>query len=154
MIENLRLKELCPCNMARPTIAKTDFGNLACMNVLLPDQGFVFMLLEQSLKDIDAGSNVNVMVTLTKFGQKDGGILDLSEIVDTSYVKAISLHTACTISAHDPRVHLLWARHGLEEIVGARGKMFSALSMYEAANVSSNLDGKKMDVSFFEGPFV
>lgn len=62
VIENLRLKELCPCNMARPTIAKTDFGNLACMNVLLPDQGFVFMLLEQSLKGIDAGSNVTVML--------------------------------------------------------------------------------------------
>lgn len=78
----------------------------------------MWMLVQQCLKGVDVGTYVNMMVT-----------------------------SVCNINARDPRVHLLWARHGLEEIFGVRGIMFSVLSMYETANFSTNLDRKEMDIS-------
>jgi len=37
-------------------------------------------------------------------------------------------------------MHLMWSRYGVQELVGNRGSLFSALTMNETANFSSNSD--------------
>lgn len=44
------------------------------------------------------------------------------------------------LSAKDPKTDLLWSRHGLQEVVGYRGTLYTATAIPEAANFQSNLD--------------
>jgi len=41
----------------------------------------------------------------------------------------------------------MWSRYGVQELVGNRGSLFSALAMNETANFTSNIDHKGIDIS-------
>lgn len=70
-----------------------------------------------------------IMISVTKFGQKQEEPVIL-DFLDLKHVTSMSIHAACTITAKDPRVHILWSRY----------------EMHEAVNFQSNLDNKGMDV--------
>lgn len=141
------LCDMVPRNMDRPSMQKAKFYDLSKFNVVAGDQGFVLMLLQKSIRKVSDSMQVKIMLTLSQFGQKMDDIIDYSGIVDVQYIKCVSLHTACNIHAKDPRVHLMWSRYGIEEVVGNRGSVFSTLCMNEAANFSSNLDHREIDIT-------
>ncbi|XDV26304.1 hypothetical protein PO909_030054 [Leuciscus waleckii] len=140
------LRTMAPRNMDRPSMLKANFHDVSRFNVLDGDQGFAFMLLQRSISEVTKGLNIDVMLTLSMFGQKSEDMIDYSGFVDTNYIVSVSLHTACNIHAKDPRIHLMWSRYGVQEVVGNIGSLFSAVCMNEAANFSSNLDHRGLDI--------
>ena len=43
--------------------------------------------------------------------------------------------------------HLFWAKYGLMEVTGRRGSLYTPLTLINAANFQSNLEGRNWDVS-------
>lgn len=118
------------------------------MNVLKKDQLFILQLLDESIAQATASNDhMFIMRTLSKFGEKDEDPLSLYTLVDLTYVQNMSVHAACTLAAQNPSTHLLWSRYGLQNLVGPRGRLYTALSIHEAVNFQSNLDGRAMDIS-------
>jgi len=143
------LKSLNPRELKRPTIQKNSLSNLSRMNILQPDQAFVLTLLDREIQkhNTDNNDDIVLVLSISKFGQKEEGQLDVSALVDLRHVASASVHAACTISANNENLHLLWACCGVQEVVGRRGKLFTALSMCEATNFQSNLDGHALDIT-------
>ncbi|CAL8283106.1 unnamed protein product [Lota lota] len=82
------------------------------------DLHFVLQMLDSAVRHANrTDDDVSLMVTLTRFGQKEVEPVSL-DFLDMQHVTSISVHAACTVSAKDPKTHLLWSRHGLQDIVG------------------------------------
>lgn len=100
--------------------------------------------------DLNYDSAFSVVLSLTMFCQKSPGHLDLAALVDTSGIQHVSVHATCSlvpsISSIDRRMHILWSRVGLEEVVDGRGCLYLCLSFDQCANYQSNLDGRPLDV--------
>ncbi|CAM4573409.1 unnamed protein product [Leuciscus chuanchicus] len=141
-----KLRNLQPRDLARPTVLKNNLCNLALMNK--KDRRFILQLLDESIDQVTASYNhLTILKTLSIFGQKDDSSLALSRLVDLAHVQSMSIHAACTLTAKDPSTHLLWSRYGLQELVGHRGRLYTALSIHEAVNYQSKLDCSDMDIS-------
>lgn len=85
------------------------------------------------------------MPTLTRFRQKHDSIFYLG-FLSTELVKGLSLHMACTMTAKDSNLHLLWSRHGLQFLCSFATKHFTALGMHEAANMQTSLELPTLDI--------
>ena len=120
--------------------------NTLTMNILPEDQQFIFSLLDRALQ-AETHPDIEVMIIVTQFGQKDKSPLDLSQCFELPKIKTISIHSACNLNAEEYNTHLLWAREGLREVIGNRGKLFTCLSISEAANFQTNLDIRAIDIT-------
>ncbi|KAK6165028.1 hypothetical protein SNE40_017417 [Patella caerulea] len=136
-----------PAELRRPSLRKNASFRISNMNVLPQDQEFILSLLDRAVLDTELEVGTEVLIFASKFGMKDKQPLTLSGIFFMDQVRYISVHTACTLSAEYCNTHILWARHGLYEIVGRRGRFFGCLGIREAANFQSNLDARAMDIS-------
>ncbi len=135
-----------PNDMQRPSIQKQCVFDTAKMNVLQQDLAFILGLLDKALMNANnSDEDVFIMVSLTKFGQKQEEPLIL-DFINTAHVTSMSVHTACNIKAKDPQVHILWSRYGLQDLVGVGGRLFSVLSMHEAVNFQTTLDKKRSNI--------
>ena len=141
------LQTLSSENMNRPTIKKNSLHEISSMNILPQDQEFVLNLFDKALEKTNTPSDLKVMRVVTKFGQKQTEALNLSNMCNISEILSLSVHTACNLDAREHNTHLLWARRGIQEVIGTRGKLFSCLSLSEAANFQSNLDSQAIDVT-------
>lgn len=101
-----RLKRLPPVELERPTIMKNDLSNLGRMNVLACDQKFILDLFMQSVLDVNQDLDMTIVLTLSKFGQRDHRWFDLHSLVDCYGVTSVSYHVVCNIRKHDPSIHL------------------------------------------------
>ncbi|MGL5596829.1 MAG: hypothetical protein ACRDDA_01630 [Aeromonas sp.] len=143
-----KLKNVPPSDLSRPTVQKNNPNQLAKMNVLKKDKQFILQLLDESIAQVGASSESFLIIrALSKFGQKEEDPLSLETLVDLTYIHCMSVHAACTLTAQNPSTHLLWSRYGLQNLVGPRGRLYSALSIHEAVNYQSNLDGRAIDIS-------
>lgn len=142
------LQNLSPEDMNRPTIKKNCLSDTSSMNILPQDQDFIMGLLDKALAEsIRQVSCLKIVIIASKFGQKQEEQENLGQLFHTGGISTVSIHTACNLSAEVYHLHLLWARHGLQELVGDRGQLFSCLSMAETANFQTNLDNRLIDVS-------
>lgn len=134
-------------DVRRPTMDKNSWSDFTSWNVLEEDQHYVLALLDEAVHAVTRDGRLTILITMTKFGQKDKTRLDVGSLANVRHVRNVSIHAAAVVASKDERTHLLWSRLGLEEIGGRRGSYYPALSMHEAANFSSNLDGKSTDWS-------
>jgi len=104
---------------------KAIFNDVSRFNVLDGDQGFVFMLLQRSISEVTKWLNIDIMLTLSMFGQKSEDIIDYSEFMDTNYI--VSIFEYRIIHAKDQRIHLMWSRYGVQKVVGNRVVCFQLL---------------------------
>lgn len=140
------LTTLTGTDLARESIVKNSLSNPSKFNVLDDDQEFILNLLGKAAREAEPDS-AKFMWTLTRFGQKREWPLFLHGLAAPENTTAVSVHVACTLSAKPGSgVHVLWSSSGLEGWIGDRGEMFPALSVSEAANYQSNLDGRPMDI--------
>lgn len=86
--------------------------------------------------------SLRILLSISKFGQKSTDGLMLPGMVSRESIKCASVHVVVTLMPVDGRVHVMWSRTGLQSQVGNRGTLFPALSMAEAANFQSALDGR------------
>ena len=129
----------------RPTIQRNNLSNLKGWNLSPGDQGFVLGKLDQALQALPIPDQVKPYVFATQFGQKDHAVVDLAGDFNMAFIYNISIHSAFELSVTS--LHLLWSRTGLQELLGNRGIMYTALSFAECANYQSNLDHRKIDLS-------
>lgn len=141
-----RLKMLSPKDLERPSIMKSQLGYLTRMNVLHSDQKFVLEVFNQALSFVNNDVDMHILMSLSKFGQKDDREFNLGALVDPDGVMNVSYHAACNVCPVDPSIDLFWSRFGLQEVVGRRGTLFPVYSMAEASNYQSNIDNKDLDV--------
>lgn len=143
---SLRLRSVSPEDLERPTLQKTNLSTLGRINILNVDQQFMLQHLQQSVLAVNQDIDMAILLTITKFGQKDARRFDLSKLVSPDGIVNVSYHVACNIRAQDTSVDLLWSRSGLQEVVGQRGTLFPVYSMSESANFQSNIDQVPLDV--------
>ena len=141
------LRGLSARDKSRPTLQKQGTSNTARFNVLWQDLPFIMSLLDKAVEEANSCRFLQVMLTLNQFGQKAPNTLELTDIVDVTDVKAVSVHLAVKFVAIDYDQHILFSRYGLQDLVGARGKLFSVLGMHEATNFQTNLDHLPIDVA-------
>ena len=141
------LTHLAPCEMGRPSIQKNSLHDTSHMNILSQDHVFIMNMLDQALGKTICPSDTKVLIMASKFGQKEKTALIIPELFHHDLVKHVTVHSAVTLDASAYSTHLFWARQGIQEIVGDRGVVFCCLSLAEAANFQTNLDGRLMDVS-------
>lgn len=72
------------------------------------------------MNDVNVDTDMAIVMTLIKFGQKDSSYFDLHSLVHTYGVVNMSYHVACEIHPDNPAIDLLWSRCGLQEVVGQR----------------------------------
>lgn len=116
----LILRSLSPQDLERPTIMKNLLTNLGKMNILHEDQKCILRLFHKSLLAVNEDIDMAIILTISKFGQKDDRPFDLSKLVHPNGIVNVSYHVACNIHSQDKSVDLLWSRCGLQEVVGQR----------------------------------
>ncbi len=99
------LKTLSVEDMERPTIQKNNLNNLGKMNILKKDQTFILELFKQANLSVNDDLDMAMIVTMTKFGQKDEQEFDLGCLINTEGVCNVSYHAACTVCPLDPSVN-------------------------------------------------
>lgn len=102
---------------------KNPLTNLGKMNILHEDQKFILRLFHESLLAVNEDIDMAIILTISKFGQKDDRPFDLSKLVHPNGIANVSYHVACNIHSQDASVDLLWSRCGLQEVVGERGTL-------------------------------
>ncbi|MGL5292873.1 MAG: hypothetical protein ACRC9V_03665, partial [Aeromonas sp.] len=141
-----KLVTLSQEDMSRPSVFKADLFNMSKLNIVADDLQFMLALFTTAFNEANVDPGVKMILTLTKFGQKDPKEFNLSSLANPAGVKCATLHVACTLSHDDLDTDLMWSRRGLQDLVGVRGNLFSVLGMKEVANFQSNLDHLQMDM--------
>lgn len=143
---NELLRQVPDKDMARPSYRKNLIGKSnQSINILPVDQAFYMSLLDQALATLKMEKDLHAIIYAVKFGMKDPTTIYLSGKFNK--ITKISLHCAAELSSSAANVHLLWAKEGIRQIVGNRGRIFSCLSINEALNFQSNMDGRALDIS-------
>lgn len=140
------MQRLSADDMERPTVKKNKLYDLSCFNILPPDQDFFLNLMDIAVENTEKTDALRPCIILSKFGQKQRSPLNLSDVCVLSKVTCISIHTGCEIQSAHNNTHHFWSNYALQDLVGRRGQLYPALSLREAVNFASNLDGKEMDI--------
>ncbi|CAM4735956.1 unnamed protein product [Leuciscus chuanchicus] len=140
------LKSVPTKDMKRPTMQKNRLYDLSHFNILKQDQDFFFDVFDRALQSqpIDC---LKPIIILCQFGQKDRSHLNLSELCYERGFRCISIHAACEIGSLHENIHHFWSKYALEDLVGNKGSIFCPLSLREALNFQTNLDGQCMEIS-------
>lgn len=93
-----RLKMLSPKDLERPSIIKNNLRNLTRMNILHCDQKFVLEVFNQAVSAINYDLDMHILMSLSKFSQKDDREFNLGALVDTEGVINVSYHAALCVS--------------------------------------------------------
>lgn len=133
-----------PQDRCRPTLQKQNSRNTENYNVLKQDLRYILSLLDIALRASDI-SFLKPVLFLNKFGQKDARSFDLFSVANPLEVSSVSAHVAVKITAVDPEIHLLFARYGLQELVGYSGCIYTVLGIHEATNFQTDLDRRKIN---------
>ncbi|MEQ2166835.1 hypothetical protein GOODEAATRI_032375, partial [Goodea atripinnis] len=134
-------------NKCRPTLQKQVSSETSIYNVLPQDSLYIFSLVDKAIGDVIQCPFLKPAIFLTRFGQKHEDSMDLTDIVNPCEVASVSVHVAAKLTAHDPEIHTLFSRYGLEQLVGSRGSLYSVLGMHEAANYHTDLKHSALNVS-------
>jgi len=78
---SLRMRSLPPEDLERPTIQKNNLINMGRMNILEADQAFILKQLHQSVLAVNDDLDMSIILSITKFGQKDPRTFDLGKLV-------------------------------------------------------------------------
>lgn len=141
------LRELPPEDMTCPSVQNNNVFDVSKFRICYDDQDFILGILEQAVQKVRLPPGVAVMRTLTRLGGKDSKPVDLRDLCHSmDHIKSVSVHVACSMTHEDEEVDLMWSRWGINNLAGRRGNVFTNLSIHEAANFQSNLDGRSMDV--------
>ena len=116
--------------------------------VVLPqDQTFILDILDQAIQRTEKRPGLETVITLHKVRKKDPGTLILGDIVNRDNVQRMSIHSACEIHTAEEDSLLFWAKYGVLQVIGSRGNAYTPLTLVEACNFQTNLDGRPMDIS-------
>lgn len=140
------LKGLPEQDLSRPTIKKNKLYDLSRFNILPQDQEFMLNLIDNAVINTQPPHALKPLVFMCKFGQKQTSLLIFGDTFDMSNVRCISIHSACDVRSKKGNVHHFWSKYALHDLVGRLGTMYNALSLREAVNYQSNLDGKLMSI--------
>lgn len=123
--------------MKRPSLRKNVLNDTQNMHILPQDQDFFWDILEQAIGHVELHRQIEFVRIATKFGTKYSDALDLKTSFNTKQMKCLSLH--CAVELTYENHHIFWAREGLYDIIGDKGKVFPSLSITEAMNFQSSL---------------
>ncbi len=127
------LKSLPKKDMSRNTVQKQATQSER-YHLRWQDIRLILDLMDQAIEKSNVCHFLQVVPMMMRFGQRDNQPLDLSEIVDTSSLTAVTVHLAVKMVSKSADTHILFPRYVLEEQVGVRGSLFSVLGMHETCN--------------------
>lgn len=130
----------------RPTLRKNQLFDMSYWDVLTADRHFVLATLDIALSNMEVPTGLKQTVLCCQFGQKESEI-NIKTVCDITGLIDVSIHSAATLSLPYGDMHFLWAREGLQQLLGTRGRLFPVLTLSEAANFQSNLDTNAIDIS-------
>ncbi|CAG2198332.1 unnamed protein product [Mytilus edulis] len=139
------IKRLDGENISRNTFKKNVISDIRKLYVLPDDRQFILQIMDLALSQIEEVSNFEPVLIAFKFGDRDRcDRIDLKNVFEAARV---TVHVALTISSPILNQSLFWSRFGIQDLVGERGNIVSALSISSCANFQSNLDGRGMDIT-------
>ncbi|CAJ1073235.1 uncharacterized protein LOC115005926 [Xyrichtys novacula] len=143
-----QLINLGPMEMTRLSIQKNNIFELAKFRLFRDDQSMFLALIDTAIDSLELPNGVAVLRTVGQLGGQESKPIMLLDILSSmDHIRSCTVHAACSIRHVDPDVDLMWSRWGINKLAGSRGNVFSNLSIHEAANYQSNLDGRPMDVN-------
>ena len=142
-----KLRMSPPKDKTRPTLKNNSLYDISFWRVIAPDQKYLLSVIDESLRETEAPDDWKCVLFISRFGQKETSPIDIRDVCKLDSIVDISVHAAVTLDLSYGGMHFIWARSGLQMLLGNRGRLFPVLSLSEAANFQSNLDGRNLDVS-------
>lgn len=135
--------------LKRPCIREKGLNSVSSSNpyenkihIKTGERGLVLEILQQAVTHM-VGDKLYFLICA--FGQKSFESLNLAQVVSLKEDTSIALHVGVEIC--HPAMSFLWSRTGIQEVVGRRGQVYRCLSLTEAANYQSNLDGRQLSLT-------
>lgn len=141
-----RFLNAIPGGEIRKTIEKNNVNDVSKVFILPGDSVAVLRLFQESVNSATTPQGFRPIIFSYRFGEKNRQSVKLP-IRDSAGVAKVCVHVGISIEPQLEEESLFWARAGLQAVVGNRGSLVTACSMYECANFQSNLDGRTLDVS-------
>ncbi|CAJ1059929.1 uncharacterized protein LOC109197949 [Xyrichtys novacula] len=142
-----QLIKLGSMEMTRLSIQKNNIFEFSKFRLFKDDQSMFLALVDTAIESTELPNGVAVMRTVGQLGEQESKPIMLLDVLSSmDHIRSLSVHAACSIRHVDTDVDLMWSRWGINKLAGSRGNVFSNLSIHEAANFQSNLDGRPMDV--------
>ena len=146
-----KLKESIVSSMGRPVIRKQGLHTLVSGNphdgklrVYPKETAPVLSTMQDAIEKLITDPGNPIKFLLCSFGQKQSEVLKITDLLEVDPGTSIAVHPAVQIT--NPEMTLLWSRDGLQDLVGTRGSLYPCLSLSQAANFQSNLDGRALTI--------
>lgn len=141
------IQSLPESDLSRGTIKKNRIFDIKRWFILCDDRTFILSCLDKVLSKIPVDATFEKKIVAFTFGQRDSSReLSIKEAFDTTHA-LVTVHAAVTISSRVLDQHLFWSRFGIQDLIGERGILYSALSFTSCCNFQTNLDGRCNDIS-------
>ncbi|XP_076089674.1 uncharacterized protein LOC143060243 [Mytilus galloprovincialis] len=127
---------------ARNTLMKVDLHSVKHWTVMPDECMDVLKLLQVAVDEVTLPDGLIPIIFAFRFGERTKHDISLTGF---NMIRKTTVHVGVTISSND--LQLLWARHGIQQVTGDRGTMYSCCSFSDIVNFQSNTDGRNIDVS-------
>lgn len=132
--------------LSRPTFKKIRILDVRRLHILPNDREFILHLLDEALAITEHNENFESMIIAFKLGDHDTSPTVRIDAFNVSSA-VVTVHSAITVSSLILNQHIFWSRFGIQDIVGKRGSLLTALSLSSCCNYQSNLDRNHLDIS-------
>ena len=140
----MELRAYVGTGLVRNSLMKTALTKLTKLRLLPDERLILYSLFQNAIEKIDLFAGYKRIVFAFRFGERASKPPEL-EYFSPDTILNISVHIGCTVKANRG-LEILWSRAGLQHVTGDRGSMLTCLSLFEACNWQSNLDGRALDI--------
>ncbi|CAC5401996.1 unnamed protein product [Mytilus coruscus] len=128
---------------ARNILMKVDLNSVKHWTVMLDECMDVLKMLQVAVDKVTLPDGLIPIIFVFRFGERTKHDISLTGF---NMIRKTTVHVGVTISLSND-LQLLWARHGLQQVIGDRGTLYSCCSFSDIVNFQSNTDGRNTDVS-------
>ncbi|CAC5393037.1 thiG [Mytilus coruscus] len=127
---------------ARNTLMKVDLNSVKHWTVMPDECMDVLNLLQVAVDEVTLPDGLTPIIFAFRFGERTKHDISLTGF---NMIRKTTVHVGVTISSND--LQILWARHGIQQVTGDRGTLYSCYTFSDIVNFQSNTDGRNIDVS-------
>lgn len=134
-------------DLGRDTVKKNAIRDVSRWTICPADQHWFLDLVDRALRGATFTEGFKILIFSHRFGERSHKKHALANEFDVRTIDRISIHSAVTIDGSYLGLNLLWAKNGVQQLIGNRGTIWKSLTFSESCNFQSNLDGKHLDIS-------
>ena len=130
--------------LVRNSLLKTALTKLTKLRLLPDERLLLYLLFQNAIEKMDLFADYKRTLFAFRFGERASKPPGLEYFLPDTILN-ISVHIGCAVNANRG-LEILRSRAGLQHVTGDHGSMLTCLSLFEACNWQSNLDGRALDI--------